>query len=232
MELVLIDQQSLGESGHRRTSKAPTCSWPAAWRLPRAGDTGAYYDLGVAFSTGSHGVAVRPDRSAQVVQPRRGPRATRKPSWCRADISEEMTAREIAEAQRRARQWLRRSKPPSRLTLAVPRTGVRSAEEALVGRDAHALALEKIGHRRPKARIGDPVRRPGLHRLVAAGQLVPALRARLHPRQPARDRRVDRLVIAQLEMQERLVDQAAPVAAVERSPPMKLSAPAIGSPSS
>jgi len=25
---------------------------------------------------------------------------------CRADISEEMTAREIAEAQRRARQWL------------------------------------------------------------------------------------------------------------------------------
>jgi len=27
-------------------------------------------------------------------------------SWCRADISEEMTAREIAEAQRRARQWL------------------------------------------------------------------------------------------------------------------------------
>jgi hypothetical protein len=25
---------------------------------------------------------------------------------CRADISEEMTAREIAEAQRRAREWL------------------------------------------------------------------------------------------------------------------------------
>ena len=27
-------------------------------------------------------------------------------AWCRADISDEMTAREIAEAQRRARQWL------------------------------------------------------------------------------------------------------------------------------
>jgi peptidoglycan/xylan/chitin deacetylase (PgdA/CDA1 family) len=28
---------------------------------------------------------------------------------CRADISEEMTAREIAEAQRRAREWIRAS---------------------------------------------------------------------------------------------------------------------------
>ena len=27
-------------------------------------------------------------------------------AWCRADVSEEMTAREIAEAQRRAREWL------------------------------------------------------------------------------------------------------------------------------
>ncbi len=69
------------------------------------GDTAAYYDLGVAFSTGSHGVgcdlieahkwfnlaAVAGHTEAQM---------------CRADISEEMTAREIAEAQRRARQWL------------------------------------------------------------------------------------------------------------------------------
>jgi hypothetical protein len=27
-------------------------------------------------------------------------------AWCRADVSDEMTAREIAEAQRRAREWL------------------------------------------------------------------------------------------------------------------------------
>ena len=27
-------------------------------------------------------------------------------AWCRADVSDEMTAREIAEAQRRARHWL------------------------------------------------------------------------------------------------------------------------------
>ena len=70
------------------------------------GDISAYYDLGVAYSTGSHGVdcdlieahkwfnlaAVAGHAEAQL---------------CRADISDEMTAREIAEAQRRAREWLR-----------------------------------------------------------------------------------------------------------------------------
>jgi TPR repeat protein len=69
------------------------------------GDISAYYDLGIAFSTGSHGVdcdlieahkwfnlaAVDGHEEAQM---------------CRADISEEMTAREIAEAQRRAGEWL------------------------------------------------------------------------------------------------------------------------------
>lgn len=69
------------------------------------GDISAYYDLGVAYSTGSHGVdcdlieahkwfnlaAVNGHGEAQM---------------CRADISEEMSAREIAEAQRRAREWL------------------------------------------------------------------------------------------------------------------------------
>ena len=66
----------------------------------------AAFDLGVAYSTGSHGVdcdlieahkwfnlaAVAGHSEAQL---------------CRADISDEMTAREIAEAQRRAREWLR-----------------------------------------------------------------------------------------------------------------------------
>ena len=69
------------------------------------GDVSAYYDLGVAYSTGSHGVdcdlieahkwfnlaAVSGHAEAQM---------------CRADIADEMTAREIAEAQRRAREWL------------------------------------------------------------------------------------------------------------------------------
>jgi uncharacterized protein len=70
-----------------------------------AGDIEAHYTLGVAYSTGSHGVgcdlieahkwfnlaAVKGHAEAQM---------------CRADISDEMTAREIAEAQRRAREWI------------------------------------------------------------------------------------------------------------------------------
>lgn len=69
------------------------------------GDVSAYYDLGVAFSTGSQGLgcdlieahkwfnlaAVAGHEEAQL---------------CRAEVSDEMTAREIAEAQRRARHWL------------------------------------------------------------------------------------------------------------------------------
>ncbi len=69
------------------------------------GDVTAYFDLGVAYSTGSHGAecdlveahkwfnlaAVAGHEDAQM---------------CRADVSEEMTAREIAEAQRRAREWI------------------------------------------------------------------------------------------------------------------------------
>lgn len=69
------------------------------------GDVEATYTLGVAYSTGSHGVdcdlieahkwfnlaAVKGHAEAQM---------------CRADISDEMTAREIAEAQRRAREWI------------------------------------------------------------------------------------------------------------------------------
>ena len=69
------------------------------------GDITAYFDLGVAYSTGSHGAqcdlieahkwfnlaAVAGHEEAQM---------------CRADVSDEMSAREIAEAQRRAREWI------------------------------------------------------------------------------------------------------------------------------
>jgi TPR repeat protein len=72
------------------------------------GDTDACYDLGVAFSTGSHGVA------CDLIEAHKwfnlaavGGHA--EAQMCRADIAEEMTAREIAEAQRRARQWLAES---------------------------------------------------------------------------------------------------------------------------
>lgn len=69
------------------------------------GNHAAYYDLGIAFSTGSHGV------NCDLVEAHKwfnlaAVQGHAEAACCRSDISEEMTAREIAEAQRRARQWL------------------------------------------------------------------------------------------------------------------------------
>lgn len=69
------------------------------------GDTNAYYDLGVAYSTGSHGV------ECDLIEAHKwfnlaASKGHEEAAWCRADVSDEMTAREIAEAQRRAREWL------------------------------------------------------------------------------------------------------------------------------
>lgn len=70
-----------------------------------AGDENAYFNLGVIYSTGSHGVG------ADLIEAHKwfnlaASRGHEEAAWCRADISDEMTAREIAEAQRRAREWL------------------------------------------------------------------------------------------------------------------------------
>ena len=70
-----------------------------------AGDKSAYFDLGVAYSTGGHGV------ECDLIEAHKwfnlaAVQGHIEASYCRADISEEMTARDIAEAQRRARQWL------------------------------------------------------------------------------------------------------------------------------
>ena len=70
-----------------------------------SGCTIAYYDLGVIFSTGGHGVA------GDLIEAHKwfnlaAAAGHEEAAWCRADIAEEMTAREIAEAQRRAREWL------------------------------------------------------------------------------------------------------------------------------
>ena len=70
------------------------------------GDAEAYYDLGVVYSTGSHGV------DCDLIEAHKwfnlaAATGHEAASWCRADISDEMDAREISEAQRRAREWLR-----------------------------------------------------------------------------------------------------------------------------
>lgn len=70
------------------------------------GDHSAYFDLGVAYSTGSHGV------DCDLVEAHKwfnlaAVSGHEDAAMCRHDVAEEMTAREIAEAQRRAREWLR-----------------------------------------------------------------------------------------------------------------------------
>ena len=63
------------------------------------------FNLGVAYSTGSQGV------NCDLIEAHKwfnlaAAKGHEEAAWCRADISEEMTAREIAEAQRIAREWL------------------------------------------------------------------------------------------------------------------------------
>jgi TPR repeat protein len=74
------------------------------------GDINAYYDLGMVYSSGAAGIdvdlieahkwfnlaAVAGSEAAQV---------------CRSEIAEDMSAREIAEAQKAARAWLQMTMP-------------------------------------------------------------------------------------------------------------------------
>jgi TPR repeat protein len=69
------------------------------------GDIDAYFDLGVAYSAGSGGIDV------DLVQAHKwfnlaAVGGNERGQECRAEIAEEMSAREIAEAQRQARAWL------------------------------------------------------------------------------------------------------------------------------
>lgn len=69
------------------------------------GDPDALYELGVAYSTGTHGLEV------DLIEAHKwfnlaALNGSERGQECRAEISEEMTAREIAEAQRQARAWL------------------------------------------------------------------------------------------------------------------------------
>ncbi|MFM9977437.1 MAG: hypothetical protein ACKVOP_05240 [Sphingomonadaceae bacterium] len=70
-----------------------------------AGDPRACYELGIAYSSGSGGIAV------DLVQAHKwfnlaSVKGDARAQECRAEIAEDMTAREIAEAQRQARAWL------------------------------------------------------------------------------------------------------------------------------
>lgn len=69
------------------------------------GDVEALYQLGICFSTGSGGVEI------DLIEAHKwfnlaALNGSAPAQRCRAEIAEEMTAREIAEAQREARAWL------------------------------------------------------------------------------------------------------------------------------
>jgi TPR repeat protein len=73
-----------------------------------SGDADALYQLGVAYSTGTCGLDV------DLIEAHKwfnlaALNGSELGQQCRADIADEMTAREIAEAQRQARAWLSES---------------------------------------------------------------------------------------------------------------------------
>jgi uncharacterized protein len=71
------------------------------------GNANACYDLGVIYSSGAEGVDVdliEAHKWFNIAALSGDDRA----QGCRAEIAEEMTAREIIEAQKAARAWLRR----------------------------------------------------------------------------------------------------------------------------
>ncbi|MGC1269002.1 MAG: hypothetical protein WA842_00220 [Croceibacterium sp.] len=102
MEFTRIDEFALLQPADEAAADLVVASCLAA---AAAGDLSACFDLGVAFSTGTHGTA------SDLVEAHKWFNLAalgghEEAADCRADISEDMTAREIAEAQRRAREWL------------------------------------------------------------------------------------------------------------------------------
>ena len=102
-----MDMNWSGTSGHETAADVNCEDMLVASCLAAAarGDVSAYFDLGVAYSTGSHGA------ECDLVEAHKwfnlaAVSGHEEAQMCRADVADEMSAREIAEAQRRARQWL------------------------------------------------------------------------------------------------------------------------------
>jgi hypothetical protein len=70
-----------------------------------AGDVDALFDLGVAYSSGTDEIAVDLIEAHKWFNLAALSGDVRAQEW-RAEIADEMSAREIAEAQRQARAWL------------------------------------------------------------------------------------------------------------------------------
>ena len=71
-----------------------------------AGDVDALFELGITYSTGRGGIAVDLIEAHKWFNLAALNGSSTRGQECRAEIALEMTAREIAEAQRQARAWL------------------------------------------------------------------------------------------------------------------------------
>src|SRR5919206_2298475 len=83
-----------------------------------AGDVDALFELGLTYSTGRGGITVDLIEAHKWFNLSALSGCTRGQE-CRAEVALEMTAREIAEAQRQARAWLattRYQRPPAQLS--------------------------------------------------------------------------------------------------------------------
>jgi TPR repeat protein len=105
VDIRVIRESDVAGPADSRTAKGADMLVAKCLAAAATGDVNAYFDLGVAFSTGSHGA------ECDLIEAHKwfnlaAAQGHDEAAWCRADVSEEMTAREIAEAQRRARQWL------------------------------------------------------------------------------------------------------------------------------
>ncbi|MCM8731478.1 hypothetical protein ACFO8O_10950 [Hephaestia sp. GCM10023244] len=88
-------------------NRLKTAQLPIETRLHKAahGDSNACFDLGIFYSTGSGGEVI------DLVEAHKwfnlaAVHGSEEAQMCRAEIAEDMSAREIAEAQRQARAWL------------------------------------------------------------------------------------------------------------------------------
>lgn len=101
MKAFWIDEHEFYGAVRAPTDAFVACSLASA----QSGDVGAYFDLGVAYSTGSQGTPcdfIEAHKWFNIA----ATAGHEESALCRADLAREMTEREIAEAQRRAREWL------------------------------------------------------------------------------------------------------------------------------
>src|SRR5439155_1000148 len=97
--------------------------------------------------------------------------------------------------------------PPERRPLVEPLD---------LARHSRPLAGEELGHRRAQPRVADEVHALGGLRVKAAEMLEIAAGTRLEAGEPARDRVLDRRVVADVEVEVTERAERSPVAAVQR----------------